>query len=429
MAKEKLKNSLKSQMLRMTLIPLVLMTIAIVALSVYIVRKSITDQIEEELIYNADLIEYVFDEYYVGDYSIVKGEDENVMEIYKGEQKLNGDNTLIGKMSDILNMDVSIFVEDTRILTTLVDSSGNSAVGTKAATVVKNDVLKTGQPAFYDNVLVYDEQSFAYYKPVYNENEEIIGMIAVCRSGEDVKARVFSYVIPIIAICILVAIFFGFIMVRFNKKLADRIYQMDKYMNRLAGGQFDSEIPRELTLVDDEIRDLATDSRRMAKAIKNLVEFDALTSLNNRRSADKKLKDIRLKAVEQGVKYCVCIGDIDFFKKVNDTYGHEMGDEVLKMVSAKLKSGMVGKGFVARWGGEEFLLIFENNDLDIANRELNLILQDIRTINIPDTDKNITMSFGLTAMMPGESTDDSLKRADDNLYQAKESGRNQIICK
>ena len=121
--------------------------------------------------------------------------------------------------------------------------------------------------------------------------------------------------------------------------------------------------------------------------------------------------------------------DLNDFKQVNDTYGHEMGDEVLRMVAAKLKNGMVGKGFAARWGGEEFLLIFDNRELDIAKRELSMIMDDVRTIYVPDTDRQITMSFGLTAMIPGESTDEALSRADANLYEAKEGGRNQIVCK
>ena len=218
-------------------------------------------------------------------------------------------------------------------------------------------------------------------------------------------------------------------MYKFNRKLADRIFKMDRYMNRLANGEFDSEMPRELMQEDDEIKHLATDGKRMARSIRTLVEFDALTELNNRRSADKKLEDIRIRTVETGMKYCVCIADIDFFKKVNDNYGHEMGDYVLRKVAEKLKNGMVGKGFAARWGGEEFLLIFENRALDIARRELSMIMDDVRTIWVPDTDRQITMSFGLTELIPGEKIDATLCRADENLYQAKESGRNQIICK
>lgn len=422
------KNSLKSQMLKMTLVPLTLMTIVIAAVSATILQTAITKQIESELIHDADLLESVFDEFYEGEFHIEEDEDGNP-ELYKGEQKLNGKDTLMAKMSEKLNIDVSIFYKDTRILTTLVDEKGNSAVGTKAAAVVNNDVIKEGASAFYDNVLVYNTKSFAYYKPIIMEGENTVGMIAVCRSGEDVKWQVINYVFPVIMVCVVVAIFFGFIMVRFNRKLAERIFKMDRYMNRLANGEFDYEMPRELMKEDDEIKSLATDGKRMARSIKTLVEYDALTELNNRRSADKKLSDIRIKAVEMGMKYCVCIGDIDFFKKVNDTYGHEMGDVVLKSVADKLKKGMTGKGFVARWGGEEFLLIFENRELDIATRELSMILDDIRTIYVPDTDRQITMSFGLTALVPGETTDDSLNRADTNLYEAKESGRNQIISK
>ena len=200
-------------------------------------------------------------------------------------------------------------------------------------------------------------------------------------------------------------------------------------MNSLANGEFKSEMPRELMSADDEIKHLATDGKRMAHSLMMLVEYDALTELNNRRFADKKLQEIRVAAVEQGVKYCLCIADIDFFKKVNDTYGHEMGDVVLKAVADKLKAGMVGKGFAARWGGEEFLLIFKDRELDIARRELSMIMDQVRTIYVPDTDRQITMSFGLTALVPGETIDEVLNRADANLYEAKETGRDQIICK
>ena len=429
MAKVEMKNSLKKQMLKMTLVPLTLMTIAIAAISASIVRKSITDQIKSELIHDAELVEFIFDEFYEGEFHIEQGENDNSYEIYKCEQLLNGDDTLMYKLSRIQNIDVSIFYNDVRILTTLVDSAGNNAIGTQAATVVKKDVIEEGQSTFYDNVIVHDVKSFAYYKPITDENKVVIGMIAVCRSGADVKKQVFNYDLPVVGVCILVAIFFGYIMVRFNGRLANRISKMDRYMNKLSNGDFDSEMPRELMTTDDEIKSLASDGKKMARALKNLVEYDALTELNNRRSADKKLEEIRIKSVEMGMKYCVCIGDIDFFKKVNDTYGHEMGDVVLRSVAEKLKKGMTGKGFAARWGGEEFLLIFDNRELDIACRELSMILDDIRTVYVPDTDKQITMSFGLTALVPGESTDDSLNRADTNLYEAKETGRNQIICK
>lgn len=424
-----IKNSLKSQMLKITLIPLILMTIAIGAVSISVVRASITNQIQTELTHDTELISYVFDEFYDGDYSVEENEDTNEVEVYKGSQRLSGDNTLIGQMSNLLNIDVSIFIEDVRIMTTLKDADGNAPVGTQAAAIVKRDVIDTGKSVFYDNVVVYEEKSFAYYMPLTDESGSVIGMIGVCRSGEDVQKEVIKYVLPIVLVCVIAAIFFGIIVIIFNRRLADRIHNMSAYMANLAGGNFDAEMPREIMQIDDEVKALANDGKRMARSIKTLVEYDALTELNNRRSADKRLKEIRIKSVETGIRYCVCIADIDFFKKVNDTYGHEMGDEVLKMVASKLKKGMVQKGFSARWGGEEFLLIFESRELDIAHRELAMIMDDIRTIIIPGTEKQVTMSFGLTKMEPGESTDECLSRADANLYEAKETGRNQIVCK
>lgn len=429
MSTKKLKNSLKSQMLKMTLIPLTLMTIVIVAVSGSIVKKAITDKIEEELTYDAELVGFIFDEYYTGDFKVAPDPETGALELYKGEQKLNGEGTLMQHLSEMMDIQVSIFYEDTRILTTLSDANGNSAVGTQAAAVVKRDVLENKESAFYSNVMVYDEKSFAYYKPLISDEGKAIGMIAVCKSGALVNKEVFNYVLPIVAVCLIVSIFFGFIMVRYNRGIALRIAKMDKYMNTLANGEFKSEMPRELMSSDDEIKHLATDGKRMAHSLMMLVEYDALTELNNRRFADKKLQQIRIGAVEKGIKYCLCIADIDFFKKVNDTYGHEMGDVVLKAVADKLKAGMVGKGFAARWGGEEFLLVFNDRELDIARRELSLIMDEIRTIYVPDTDRQITMSFGLTALIPGETIDDALSRADANLYEAKESGRNQIICK
>ena len=227
MVKSDFKDSLKKQMLTMTLVPVVLLTVAIIVTSVSIVRASITNQIKDELIHDAQLIGFVFDEFYVGDYRIEETGEEGEIEIYKGEQKLNGEDTLIATMSDFLDIDVSIFIEDTRILTTLHDEDGNSAMGTKAAAVVKNEVLKTGESVFYDNVVVYDKKSFAYYTALKDDKDEIIGMIAVCRSAEDVQEEVFKYVLPIIGICIVVAVFFGFIMVHEGNKLAGRIFKMD----------------------------------------------------------------------------------------------------------------------------------------------------------------------------------------------------------
>ena len=159
-----------------------------------------------------------------------------------------------------------------------------------------------------------------------------------------------------------------------------------------------------------------------------MVDQDALTELYNRRCADRKLKQVIRKYETQGTPFCLAIGDIDFFKKVNDSYGHDCGDMILKNISVKLKTHLYANGFVARWGGEEFLLVFERTEINDAYKILTALLNDIRTME--STYENhiiqVTMTFGLTA---GDTTDlvQLLRQADDRLYYGKTHGRNQIV--
>ena len=124
--------------------------------------------------------------------------------------------------------------------------------------------------------------------------------------------------------------------------------------------------------------------------------------------------------------------DIDYFKKFNDTYGHQVGDQVLKLVASTLKTGVKGGDIVARYGGEEFAIILpkttkENaftvaehvrdsvSSKDIINRGTGKVLGQIR------------LSVGVSEYKPGESIEDLIERADKALYEAKNNGRNQTI--
>lgn len=426
MAEKGLKNSLKYQMTKMMLGALILLAIIIIASSIGTVYSSLVHQVEQELERDANLAILMYDKVYDGDFTFVEEENGDIS-VYKGDEPITGNVIMLDSLADILNIDISLFFGETRILTTLQDEDGNRAFGTTVASTVKKSVIDEGEAVFYTNVLVYDEKSFAYYMPLKDDNDEVYGMIAVSREGDEVKAMAMERIWPIVLVCVITTFLIGYAMVQYIKRVAARISAIDKFMNTLANGKFDTSMPSNIMDKDDEIKRLAMDGKKMARSIKTLVEYDALTGINNRRFADKKLEDIRIRAVETGVNYCVSIGDIDFFKKVNDSYGHEMGDLVLKMVAETLKKGMVGKGFVARWGGEEFLLVFENIEIKIAERELYMILEEIRKIIVPDTDRQITMSFGLTKMNPMDSIDDTLKHADDKLYEAKENGRNRIV--
>jgi len=154
---------------------------------------------------------------------------------------------------------------------------------------------------------------------------------------------------------------------------------------------------------------------------------DTLTGLSNRRKAQSILG--KLAHSSEYAAISVAMGDIDFFKKVNDTYGHDAGDEVLKFVARTMKDVCTEDAFVARWGGEEFLLVFPGMNGD----EALAILEELRisiggaTIRVKDQEIRVTMTFGLTEYDYNGDIDGTIKEADEKLYQGKMNGRNQVV--
>lgn len=178
---------------------------------------------------------------------------------------------------------------------------------------------------------------------------------------------------------------------------------------------------------------------RYNKKLKVLSEHDPLTKLPNRRSViSSTIANIMSGAYINGV--CVAIGDIDFFKKVNDTYGHDAGDEVLKQLAAVCSDFMKDHGIAARWGGEEFMFVFNNENLDEAGVSANELLSKIRemTVNYNGTEIKVTMTIGVTdvntflgkGVTEGDIDDrinEAVYAADKKLYMGKANGRNTVV--
>lgn len=167
----------------------------------------------------------------------------------------------------------------------------------------------------------------------------------------------------------------------------------------------------------------------MQKSLSNLVERDVLTGLYNRRSGEKMLMQVYKDKFTRNVDYCVAIGDIDHFKRVNDNYGHDCGDMVLTEVADIMKHVLCGKGVVARWGGEEFILVFHNVMLEDAAEILKELLEEIRAKEFVYNEEkklHITMTFGVVQGSV-DGVDAAIKGADEKLYYGKNNGRNQIV--
>ncbi len=155
-----------------------------------------------------------------------------------------------------------------------------------------------------------------------------------------------------------------------------------------------------------------------------LTTVDPLTEIGNRRYYEQKLQDELVRADRYKHPLSLIMFDIDFFKKVNDTYGHDVGDIVLKEYSALIKSLIRTEDIFCRIGGEEFMLILPDTDLKASHA----IAEKLRkAVELFDSKVQVTMSFGLVQYEKNEKSHEIYKRVDTALYQAKNSGRNRVV--
>ena len=156
---------------------------------------------------------------------------------------------------------------------------------------------------------------------------------------------------------------------------------------------------------------------------------DPLTGLYNRRYIMERLENEFITYKRSKKKFSIIIADIDFFKKINDTFGHDCGDRVLKVVSKSLQDAVREQDFVSRWGGEEFLLLLPETEIEGASILVDRIKKIIeeQIIEYNRVQVSITMTFGLTVNEDDEMIEDTIKKADNALYKGKRRGRNCVI--
>ena len=158
---------------------------------------------------------------------------------------------------------------------------------------------------------------------------------------------------------------------------------------------------------------------------KELSELDGLTDIPNRRSFDAKLEDYLNNARLKNLKFSLIMFDIDHFKEINDTFGHQAGDAVLSELAFLIKDNIRKDDFFARFGGEEFMIISNNIGVSGAVELAEKLRSKIELHNF-SINSSVKCSFGVTACKSGDTADIIIKRADDALYKAKENGRNRV---
>jgi diguanylate cyclase len=191
--------------------------------------------------------------------------------------------------------------------------------------------------------------------------------------------------------------------------------------------QSSAELSQQLELAKQEANEL----RQKLETAEREATRDVLTGLYNRKFFDKALHALVSHYQKEGSPFSVIMVDVDHFKKVNDTFGHKVGDSVLEFIGHTLNSSVKGRDIPARYGGEEFIVVLPATRRDDACKLAESIRNQVsaKTLKITKTQKTIgvvTISCGVAEVQSGDSADTVVDRADQALYLAKESGRNNV---
>jgi diguanylate cyclase (GGDEF)-like protein len=162
------------------------------------------------------------------------------------------------------------------------------------------------------------------------------------------------------------------------------------------------------------------------KKLKEISRIDGLTKLYNRLFMDEYLKNEIERTERYNTNFSMLILDIDFFKKINDSFGHQIGDTVLKFVANKIKENVRLSDMVFRYGGEEFLIALPETSIKGAIVTAKKLRSEFESTIIQEINKNITVSIGVSSFKKGNSIENLIHNVDMALYEAKKTGRNRI---
>jgi diguanylate cyclase (GGDEF)-like protein len=188
------------------------------------------------------------------------------------------------------------------------------------------------------------------------------------------------------------------------------------------------ELAEERAKLQDSMERLILSEQKLQESnleLERLAVTDKLTQLPNRVKIDEMLERELARTGRSGQEFSILILDIDYFKSINDTHGHQAGDVVLKEFAATVKDSLRKTDTVGRWGGEEFLVVVPSVGIEAAAVTAEKLRQIIETNPFTGVPR-ITCSFGVTSSVPGDTVTAMIKRADQALYRAKNAGRNRV---
>lgn len=413
----KKRTSISRKMQTIVLLPILLLGLGILFFGIVLIYGFASNIVRNEVETTTYLLKGCFDLSVRGDYSYEEGM------LKKGDINIT-DSTMLYQVKDNTSIDTTIFWGDTRILTTVENEYGVSAIKTKAQSEVKERVLENGENYFSNRLNINGLSYIGYYTPLKND-DDIVGMVFAGKPAAAVYRQIGKIMLVFLAFS-LVAIVVALVVSRqFSERMIGDIGLIKQYLHVLSDGDLNVTMDERVVNRTDELGEIGIYVDKVSSALKNLIELDALTSLYNRRSCHNHLRAL----LKQDSKVTFVMCDIDWFKSINDQYGHECGDYILVGISKMLQESVKDCGFASRWGGEEFLLVYRLG-MQEAKRKAEQLLNDIRAkvFTYQEQEIHITMTFGIKELEKDVPYEEVIKAADDNLYKGKNAGRNQVVC-
>lgn len=413
----KAKKGIRRQLLLVVLLPIILLGIIIDCVGIALISELYSDNIYHQLKVSTDVLLSGMDLMESGDYSFTDGV------LKKGNANIIG-SEMFYSIKEKDDIDSTVFWGDTRVLTTLEDDTGRYLVSTKADPVIAENVLENGSDFYIKDIIINQKHYIGYYRPLLNSGSSVVGMIFAGKEKNSFYHEIFRILLWFTLFSVAAIAAAGYVCLRYCYKLENDIDLLGGFLGNIEDGNLDSDLDENLKKRNDEIGEIGKQVSKMRDELKRLIEVDPLTLLNNRRSGMKKLEKLHASCSDYTIVMC----DIDFFKKINDNFGHSAGDEVLTAVSEMMLESVEGCGFANRWGGEEFLLVY-TLPFEKALEKTEKLKETVqsRRFSFSGKETSVTMTFGVKENSFGDSIEEHIRIADKRLYYGKRNGRNCVI--
>ncbi|RXM58309.1 hypothetical protein DP144_02575 [Clostridium tetani] len=370
-------------------------------------RINVTDQFDNNIDYIINSLQFHIKEDELNIENILKIKDRNEYDLLVWDNNKNKLNYISDKL--LLNKSIKSEEEFINYIKKYKVNKYKSLQNKIIAIVVREDTIEKKVQNIIMDYVRKTELSVNEYMWINQALDDLMLKGEVISLKKHFQKQIInSIIIAISLILILILVIFVF---------EKRYYKIiNKYYNTIIREK--QELVMEKTKVENEY-----------KRLESIAITDPLTNLYNRYFTMNYLQSQFLRFQEKEVNFNLAMGDIDYFKNVNDTYGHEAGDYVLEAVAKLLKGNIRKTDLVARWGGEEFIIIFPNISGEEVIKNLNNIIYKIERQDIEYKGEilKVTISFGVSHFLKSDNHyQEALVRADKALYNSKRSGRNQV---